>query len=177
MSNVKDAMADIETLGLGKNSVILSIGAVKFTAGGLFEEFHEYIDPDSCLNVGMEIDPSTVIWWMQQNEQARAQFNRPRRLLQHVLQDFREWLGDDCRIWGNGADMDVALLENAYNRCKVRTPWRYNHVRCYRTMKCLVPFAYVPQEEGEVEHNALHDAKSQARHLIEIMKTANLELQ
>ena len=72
MSNL---MLDIETLGTGPNSVILSIGAVEFDETGVISKFYEAIDPESCTDWGLQIDARTVLWWMDQNDAARKTFS------------------------------------------------------------------------------------------------------
>ena len=59
-------MVDIETLGTGPTSVVLSIGVFsqQFT-------FHEYVDIDSQLTYGAQVNADTILWWMKQREGAR----------------------------------------------------------------------------------------------------------
>ena len=63
-------MVDIETLGTGPTSVVLSIGVFspQFT-------FHEYVDIDSQLTYGAQVNADTILWWMKQRRKHGS--NRP----------------------------------------------------------------------------------------------------
>jgi exodeoxyribonuclease VIII len=173
-------MLDLETMGKGPNAAIIAIGAVEFGiwqpgAGDLFmpligSRFYEVVDLESSMADGGVCDASTILWWMQQSDEARAAFKRPGQKLFGVLGRFKNWLNDidkDLRIWGNGADFDNVILASAYQRLGRPVPWGYQSSRCYRTVRKLYP-EIVAQGIG-VAHNALHDAEYQAMHLCDIM--------
>lgn len=162
---MKDVMLDLETLGNGPNSVIIAIGAVKFDATGLGSEFYQVVDPESCVKAGLQMDTSTVMWWMKQSDEARAAFDRPSAPLIAALADFAHWCGDSV-VWGNGASFDNTILSNAYRKTGIEQPWKFWNDRCYRTVKNLYPD--VKLERVGTYHNALDDAKSQAVHLIKM---------
>lgn len=162
-------MLDLETMGNSSNSAIIAVGAVKFDiALGVYESFYHVVDLQSSVNIGLEIDPSTVMWWMKQSDQARAAFDRKGDTIDVVLQRFSEWLGPDAEVWGNGASFDNAILSTAYRKLGEEQPWKFWNDRCYRTVKALNPG--IKMARSGTYHNALDDATSQALHLIEIMK-------
>lgn len=166
-----NVMIDLETLGTSPDSVILAIGAVKFNGLTIVDEFYEVIDPQSCIDAGLKVDVSTVMWWMQQGEEARSAFKRPGYPLVNTLAGFTAWLGADDKghkVWGNGADFDNAMLQMAYKKAGQMQPWKFWDNRCYRTMKALRPD--IKMQRVGTHHNALDDAKDQALHLIEILK-------
>lgn len=166
-----NVMVDLETLGNGGNAVIIAIGAVEFdTATGLLgREFYEVVDAQSCVDRGMEIDASTVMWWMKQSAEARAAFDKPGIPLTEALHRFSTWYPTAVKtpLWGNGATFDNVILANAYKRARLSRPWGYQSDRCYRTLKALRP--EVKQEAIGVAHNALDDAKYQALHAIKLL--------
>lgn len=167
----KHAMIDLETLGTGPSSAILSLGAVVFDINGLGNEFYEVIELESCIKAGLQIDANTVMWWMQQADEARETFNNPRSLsITTVLSVFSDWVrrNNIKYIWGNGSAFDNVILANAYKACDINVPWKYADDRCYRTLRGLYP--QIKTERVGTYHNALDDAKSQALHLIEIIK-------
>lgn len=162
-------MLDIETLGKNPGSVIVSLGAVKFDHKGVGDTYYTRIDPDSCVRVGLRMDASTVIWWMQQNDSARREICQPGQSIQHALKEFSDWIGGtNPEVWGNGATFDNVLVSEAYLACDIKRPWRYPDERCYRTVKNMFPS--VPMQLSGTAHNALDDARNQAEHLIAIMK-------
>lgn len=160
------AMLDLETLGQSPGSVIVALGAVKFGAEGVGREFYRRIDPQSCVDAGLRMDVSTVMWWLQQSDAAREEIARPGQSLKEVLSAFAGWLDDDTEVWGNGSDFDNAILAAAYGAIGEPPPWKFWNNRCYRTVKNIHP--EVPLERRGVAHNAVDDAVTQALHLLEI---------
>jgi exodeoxyribonuclease VIII len=94
-----------------------------------------------------------------------------------ALAAFSGWLMEQSnlksvRVWGNGSDFDNAILACAYKAVEQPVPWQFWNNRCYRTIKNLFPS--IKMIRGGVHHNALDDAKSQARHaqlILERMKS------
>jgi hypothetical protein len=161
-------MLDLETLGHKPGSVIAALGAVKFKDGEITSSFYERIDPESCIEHGLRMDASTVMWWLQQESAARLEITKPGKPLIVVLLAFKAWLADkDAEIWGNGAAFDNVLLADAYDRAVIPRPWKFSNDRCYRTVKSLHP--HVPMPREGTHHNALDDARSQALHLMAIL--------
>jgi len=171
---MKDAMVDLETLGNGSNSVIIAIGAVKFDprtgrVGELADRFYTNVDPQSCVEAGLQMDVSTVMWWMSQSDAARAAVTKPGRQLAEALAEFSKWLPADACVWGNGATFDNVILANAYRALRLPQPWKHWNDRCYRTLKNLHPDIKAPARQG-VAHNALDDAVFQAEHACAILR-------
>lgn len=166
-----NVMVDLETLGTTPNSAIVSIGAVKFSSAGLGEEFYKTIDLQSCEDAGLDIDPSTVAWWMGQSDKARAVFKDKGKPLAEALNAFTKFIGIEnvgqVKLWGNGANFDNVILVNAYRRTGIKAPWQFYNDRCYRTIKSM--FKRIEMERSGTHHNALDDAKSQADHLVRIL--------
>jgi hypothetical protein len=166
-------MLDLETMGNTSNCAIISIGAVMFdpSRDGLGPEFYEVVNIESCVEAGLRLDASTVMWWMQQSDEARAQFNTTSALpLIEALGKFSQWFlanAGEC-VWGNGASFDNVILGNAYKAVGLRQPWKFWNDRCYRTLKG--EFKDVPIARQGTYHSAIDDAKTQALHLIEIYK-------
>lgn len=169
---MKNVMVDLETLGNGSNSVIVSIGAVEFGPEGLGREFYTLVNPESCIKVGLQMDASTVMWWMDQSDEARAALSDSgAKPLGNALLDFFEWYPQGAGLWGNGATFDNVILSNAYRVSSLAKPWTYSADRCYRTLKSLHPEIKGVALPGEIAHNALADAKYQARHAVELLNT------
>ena len=169
--DMNNIMLDLETLGNGSNSVIISIGAVKFDpkTKQLGSEFYANVDAESCVKAGLKMDVSTVLWWMQQSDQARSVFKNKGLTLINALVGFSDWIGDkkNTLVWGNGANFDNVILSNAYKAVGLEQPWPYWGDRCYRTIKALNP--NVKADRIGTHHNALDDAKTQAIHLMDML--------
>lgn len=171
-------MIDIETLGTGSNSVILSIGAVEFDpdSDDIGEGFHVLVNIDSCLNKGLIVSGSTLCWWMTQSEEARNIFNRQSESLHlaSALLALRQYMLGKSAIpivWANGTDFDLAILQNAYSKVDIEQPWSYYNGRDYRTIKAMLPKKTFDKlrVKPEVAHDAYHDALAQARTLQNIL--------
>lgn len=172
-------MLDLETMDNGNRAAIIAIGAAMFSKHGVHDEtFYAQVALDSSVNQGLEMDTSTVLWWLQQSDAARAAFvgNEKAASLPTVLNDFAIWLEKfgDVQMWGNGAAFDNTILSAAYRKCGQNQPWKFWNDRCYRTMKSLFPD--VPCARFGTHHNALDDARTQAWHLIEICEKHGVQL-
>lgn len=163
-------MLDIETLGQRPGSIIVAIGAVKFDARNCIDQFYERIDPQSARSCGLTMDVPTVLWWMEQSDAARKELTAGGLPLDLVLGRFAHWIGEPAKVemWGNGSNFDNVLLRAAYEYLGKEAPWRWWNDRCYRTLKTM--FREVPYQATGTKHNALDDARSQALHLMEILK-------
>jgi len=174
---MKDIMLDLETMGNGSSAAICAIGAVEFDleSGALGREFYTIVNLESSVKAGGVIDASTVLWWMKQSDAARDELQRNGNKIELALVMFSEWL-DGCGveskelcIWGNGAAFDNVILRSAYEKTEIKTPWEFWGDRCYRTAKNLLPS--VEMVRTGLHHCAVDDARDQARHLIELVRT------
>ena len=172
---MQNVMLDLETLGTQADCVVLAIGAVKFDVDGspLGERFYVECDIDDQLTNGRTITGATISWWMSQSAAARQVFlgGQEKPPLFVGLEMFAEFLSDnpDVKVWGNGAEFDIAILSHAYASERMQQPWLYRNSRCYRTLKSLSlrpkRTAFLPG----VPHNALDDAIDQALHAQEML--------
>lgn len=166
---VVDIMLDLETVGTSAGCGILSIGAVTFS---LDKQFHEKILPASFHGTLKE-DIDTLRWWHKQQKEIRDDAFSGIKPISLALVEFSDWfkgLGpvEDTYIWGNGADFDLPILEAAYETFGMEKPWAPYNGRCYRTLKNLLPHVKA-EVKNAVKHNALEDAKYQARHAVQLL--------
>jgi len=153
-------MVDIETLGLDVGSAILSIGAVRFSAGTVDEWANWSVSLESCQEHGLEMDAGTLEWWLDQGEEANHVLSGGMEL-GTVLTEFAEWFGDADEIWANSPSFDCEMLEHAYAQVGLVEPWEFYQERDFRTLDSL---SVAPEMEQEgVEHDALADAVYQAK--------------
>lgn len=173
-----NVMIDLETMGNRPGSAIVSIGAVLFDDTTLGETFYARITLQSCVESGLCMDASTVLWWMGQEEAARKEItNADGQLeLRDAIGQFTDWFMNHIEppfnVWGNGADFDCVLLLGAYEAVKITPPWAFWCHRCYRTLKGLRPDMRIPR--SGTHHNALDDAKSQASHAIQLARALGI---
>lgn len=165
---MKHVMIDLETLGTTADSVILSIGAVKFDLDGSIdnEAFYASVSIDSNLNSKRKISEATLIWWLTQSKEAQEVFHEPKQSLDGALSALTDWLGHNKRnAWSNGADFDLPMLAHAYAGLGWEAPWQFFNSRCVRTIKSLPAADRVPKPPNALKHNALQDAVSQVKHV------------
>ncbi|HAH9015997.1 TPA: exonuclease [Escherichia coli] len=166
-------MIDLETMGKNPDAPIASIGAVFFDpqTGEQGPEFSKIIDMGTC---GGTVDISTIEWWLQRSGEARAAILADRIPLDDALLQLREFIDENSgeffvQVWGNGANLDNVILRRSYERQEIPCPWRYTNDRDVRTMVALglvmdFDARNVTTFEGE-RHNALHDARYQAKYV------------
>lgn len=173
MANETKLMIDIETLAQADNAAILSIGAVKFGNQKLFDEFYVEISPQSCIDVGLIVDKETIAWWMSKEADARAVLSSARKSglpIRDALNSFTDFLmTKNIELWSQGLDFDIVKLRNAYKACGLEVPWDFWSVRDSRTIFKVFEEVIYNDRTG-VYHNALDDAKTQARRLMELLQ-------
>jgi len=165
ISTFKHLMIDIETMGNDSYSSIVSIGALEFDidTGKTGKEFYVNVDLQSCLDVGLIINASTVLWWMKQNDQARKDLvDRNVVPIKTALEDFSKFCNTNYQIWGNSARFDCGILQNAYNKVGIPIPWDFRKERCVRTLVSFHPETKKKYEFNGTAHNALADCYYQA---------------
>jgi hypothetical protein len=168
-----DLMLDIETLGTGPGCVILSIAAVPFFKSGENPDqyrkcFYENIDIGSCLELGMKVDPATLHWWLDKSA-LFLHLQQSVCKLPHALDELASFIRAQCtedvRVWGKGPSFDNAILRDAFDRVKIKLPWRYSRERCVRTyldgyeelLREHLPFQGTPHDPL---NDAIHQVKS-----------------
>ncbi|MDC9180045.1 3'-5' exoribonuclease [Escherichia coli] len=169
-------MIDLETMGTNTNAPIVVIGAVFFDpqTGEIGPVFYIVVSLTDAMNTGAVPDGGTIEWWLKQSSEARAAILTDQVKLRDALSRFREFINEYSdekfvQVWGNGATFDNAILRTSYERLDIPCPWRYHNDRDVRTIvelgktidfdaRTVIPF------EG-VRHNALDDARHQAKYV------------
>ena len=162
-----DVMLDIETLSTRPESVILTLGAVKFspwdqevnTETGLYLR----IDVDEQLQLDRHVQQETVDWWGKQAEEVREEAlgEHERTRLGDSVDQLNRFLVGAENIWCQGPAFDIVILENLYRQLGRPTPWQFWQIRDSRT---LFSVHGDPREKGRHgAHNALIDCYYQAR--------------
>jgi hypothetical protein len=169
MSNV---MIDLETMGTGPNAPVVAIGMYVVETA---EVFGRSVSLGHEMAAGAMPDASTILWWLKQDRQAQDMTfgnpNMPDAVLDQVTA-FIKSQEQPCYVIGNGSDFDITILTQMYKRWNRTPPWKYSHVRCYRTVKALFPFIPEPVRQS-AKHTALADATHQGLHYKAILEYIN----
>lgn len=178
-----DIMVDIETLGTKPNSVMLTIGAVRFNPFGDdsenkngpndMDQFYCRVDPETFTWPDAEVDDNTLAWWGQQSADVREEaFTEEGRLpVLKVMQEFYKWCQPHDRIWANGPAFDIVILEHTYRRLGRGFPWQYYQVRDARTIYKMVP-GY--RKVNPALHHAAWDCWAQVVSLQDCLRRLNI---
>lgn len=160
-----DIMLDLETLATSPDSVILTMGAVKFNPFDLTEEIDNglyfRINVDEQINLGRHVDDGTVAWWGTQSDAVREEAlgEQDRVSLEDFTKELNKFVVGADRIWAQGPVFDIVILENLYRQLGKPAPWPYYVIRDSRTL--LKALGDTRQHSGML-HNALADCVAQA---------------
>jgi exodeoxyribonuclease VIII len=152
-------MIDIETLGTTPDAHILTIAAQIFDPlqrDWLGQSYYARIDFESQEN--RRIEQGTLEWWATQKESQTEAFAEDNRIpLDQALTELGRLIWQSKRIWANGSNFDMTILEDAYKSYNMALPWQYFHVRDARTVYSLTPNL----NSYPASHHALEDCRRQ----------------
>ncbi len=169
-------MIDIETMGKANNAAIFQIAAVFFDpqTGATGAGFSQLVSLNSCINAGLTMDAETVLWWMEQSDDARPKSDLSYAELTTVLSAFSNFILENSsyasvRPWGNGISFDLVILKSAFQAVGIDCPWRFYNERDVRTIVELGRMiAFDPKKEVPfkgVKHEALADCQHQIEYV------------
>jgi hypothetical protein len=171
-------MIDLETMGNKPDAPIVSIGAVFFepASGDLDTEFYVAVNLASAMTQGAAPDGDTILWWMKQSPEARAAICTDDALpIADALSELSHFINRNAdnprymKVWGNGANFDNVILRSAYERAGHICPWQFFNDSDVRTIVMLGrEVGFDPKKDmpfDGVAHNALADAKHQAKYV------------
>jgi hypothetical protein len=139
---MKNAIIDIETLGIGANPYVLTLAAT--TLEDDQKAIHLRLDLEQ-QNDGT-LTEGTLAWWMSERHSAQFAANINMTPVVGVktalmaLNDFliggmrREEGMKNLRVWTWGIAFDIPNLESLYRRFGVDIPWHYQNVCDLRTL-------------------------------------------
>ena len=173
----KHIMIDLETLSSNSNAAVIQIGATVFDLTSMGPDFKATIDVEDAMRYG-EVSPSTLKWWMSQSEEARKSSMGGEETLISALQGLNTFIAaqGDVLFWAH-ATFDFPVIMNAYNAAKVKAGIPYKKMRDLRTLETFWSDFIVWEPRGGVHHDALDDAKFQARHAQLMLCEADTALQ
>jgi len=163
MSGTERVMLDVETLGTEPGCAIASIGCVWYGPDDINREWYRSIDLESCQRHGLTIDADTMLWWLDQVDDVREQLDGETPI-DVALYYLGKGIDSDTEVWACPPAFDCVILEAAYDQIDLPVPWEHYQRRCYRTVREEVGLPELDREGDH--HNALDDARYQARRLV-----------
>nr|WP_269783074.1 3'-5' exonuclease [Klebsiella quasipneumoniae] len=174
-------MIDIETMGNKPTAPVVAIGAVFFApqTGDLGAELYMAVNLASAMDQGATPDGDTILWWLKQSSEARAAICTDDTWhIEEALSKLSSFISSNSdnprylKVWGNGANFDNVILRSAYDRAGQTCPWQFCNDSDVRTMVVLgKELGFDPKRNmpfDGVAHNALADARHQAKYVSEI---------
>lgn len=172
----KHCMIDIEALSQSTDAAILSIGAIWFDPYsqditdieairkgelvGNFKTFYKKVSIESCLELNMSVEDSTLSWWAKQKPEAieEAFSENDRETIEQVLKELFVFSRHCVQFWAKSPSYDLVILETAAKRLNAGIPWQYHQTRDVRTIEEVTDLS----SKGSNTHDALSDAINQA---------------
>ena len=169
-----DLMIDLEGLGTGPDTTILTIAAQAFDpfgSGYYNQQYYARITLESQEN--RSIQQGTIDWWATQPEQAKEEaFGEQGRIpLDQALDELAKFIWQSKLIWANGPTYDMNIIEHAYKSYGKPLPWQFYVVRDARTIYSLWPDLPRPP----TSHHALEDCRRQIEMLQATLKHLNVK--
>ena len=168
-------VVDLETMNTDNDAIILQIGGALFGTKPfeVIGEFNVAVSGADCLAHGMTLSWDTLRFWFDQRHDLAENvlFNTTAVPLRMALELFSSWykaMNDRYHIselWSRGPAFDIAILQDAYQRLGMATPWGYRVPSCERTLYRRAEhhgWEQPPRTDNQV-HDALADARHQAK--------------
>ena len=166
-------MIDLEGLGTGPDTTILTIAAQAFDpfgSGYYDQQYYARITLESQPNRSIQQD--TIDWWATQPEaQAEAFMEGGRIDLDQALDSLGKLIWQHKLIFANGPTYDMNILEHAYKSYNKPLPLQFYNVRDARTVYSLWPELPKPP----TSHHALEDCRRQIDMLQATLKHLNVK--
>jgi len=169
-----DLMVDLEGLGTGPETTILTIAAQEFDPlerGRLGRHYYARVTLES--QEGRSIEQGTIDWWATQPDEVKEEaFSEENRIpLQQALEELHRLMWHSKRVWAQGPTYDMNILEHAYKSFGMPLPWKYYSVRDSRTLFSLAPNL----NTYPASHHALEDTRRQIDLLWDALEYLNIK--
>lgn len=156
------AMIDIETLDTSPTAVVLSVGACKFNPYNSQDPWDSQLwlpELSEQLTLERTVSDDTLSWWAQQDSEIleRALTDTNRLSLDSFFKLLNKYLVGMDKIWCQGPQFDMVILENLYDMLEHHHNWAYWQVSDSRTL-----FNMMPRDPRKDIQQDLHDAQQDA---------------
>lgn len=184
-------MIDVETLSTKTNASIIEIAAAEFNkyTGAVGDIFDRLVEPSEWAKNGRDVDGTVILWWMSHSDVMTKKFldvTIKKSNLKSALYDLSTFVKEHDNInnngrervtvWGNGATMDITVLQSAYEYFNMKTPWQFWAVNDCRTISNIIPDIKENTEFEGVKHNPADDCRHQIKYVSLSLKKINESL-
>lgn len=156
------AMIDIETLDTSPGAAVLTVGACKFDPYVLTEPNSKQLwrpAVEQQLQAGRAVGEDTLAWWGKQDEKIReSTFTEEGRIpLEQFFGELNKYLVGVNKIWCQGPQFDMVILENLYDQFQHHRNWAF-----WQIMDCRTIFNMMPKDPRKEVQQNLHSADDDA---------------
>lgn len=156
------AMIDIETLDTSPSATVLTVGACKFDPHTLAEPHDKKLwrpAVEQQLGAGRAVSEDTLQWWSKQDAHIReSTFTEDGRIsLEQFFTELNKYLVGVDKIWCQGPQFDMVILENLYDQFEQHRNWAF-----WQIMDCRTIFNMMPKDPRKEIQQNLHSADDDA---------------
>ena len=156
------ATIDIETLSTKPDAVVLTIGGIKFdpfTKVDPHSEFYYRLEIEDQTSKGRDIESDTLQWWGTQPDEIvdEALGDHNRTSVETTLKELNKWLTGADKIWCQGPQFDMVILENLFTQFNHHKGWAF-----WQIMDCRTIFNMMPMDPRKAIQQNLHSADADA---------------
>ena len=164
-------MIDIETLGQGPESMVLSIAAVKFDQDQVLKSIELYPDLTEQQLQGQKIEVNTLEWWINHKEILSTYLQKHRKNLTFCYYQLAFFLfekGHQTQIWSKSPRFDLQILENLWKNQPHL--WDYRSQGDVRAAEFKLKQKQIPLTRPEQAHNSLSDCLAQVANVQKLLQ-------
>lgn len=176
MKKFKDAMIDVETLGVEGLFVVTQISIVPFDVNsGVVcsreDSFSVNLSLKDCLNNGLSLNTETLMWWLKTNPDMLSCTISDGHLIKDAMVAITNYISklEVDRFWAT-ATLDYQAISNLSSLVEVVNPIPYNKRFCARTVRELFLSKTGTTYKNDNNHDSYSDCVSQIHLLCNQLK-------
>lgn len=166
---MKDVMIDTETMGMPPKGAVVQLSGSYFDrySGELGKKFNVYIPLEEEVANGYTMDPSVVLWWLNQSKEAQNSVLFNDTIYDSIgdWDDFYEFLKSAECIWCHTTFDYPLVAEHLKSK-----NFHMTHFRKFRDIRTLIDLSgidYKSYPRVGIAHNALDDCLFQIKYCVD----------
>jgi hypothetical protein len=163
---MRDGMIDLETWGQYAPCALRSVAVVQFDpySDKVGDRFYANVTKESCLEIGLMIDPKTEAWWAQPKMSGAAAVLGKDQISVRDAMNRMCIFWRKCSLkypWSQGANFDQPIIEEVMRRLGIEPPWKFWDSACTRTAYRMSGLNVFNFKNKGIPHYALDDCLHQ----------------
>lgn len=167
---MKHLMMDIETLGVGKDALMIQLGACYFNpkTKEIGDTFLMSLDVLDSEKLGFKKSQSTLDWWKKQNKEVFDKIEAEQKPVQDVMKKFAEFIKPAKFYWSH-TSFDFVIIQNYLEACSLRK-MDFRATIDIRTINILSNINLDKYDWSGKTHDALDDCKFQVNYCCDALR-------